>query len=70
MTKVKTLEYRILRKIREKLRNYLTGKSQATSDIAIENVFKESKDLIRKFKIPQTLDYYMDICVTAFNFIS
>jgi hypothetical protein len=41
-----------LRKIREKLRNYVTGKSQATSDIAIDNFFKESKDLIRKFKIP------------------
>lgn len=70
LTKVKTLEYRLFRKLREKLRNYTTLKTQATADQCIEKFIKESKALIRGFPIPQDLDYYIDLAVTAFNMIT
>ena len=67
LSKFKTLEYRLFRKMREKLRGfyeYRTGK--ATSDQLIERFIKESKDLCRNLPLPHPLEFYIDLCVTAF----
>ena len=42
LSKLKTLEYRLFRKIREKLRNYVTKKSLAHPDSIKERFIKES----------------------------
>lgn len=56
--------------MREKLRNYVSGKTKISSDQSIEKFYKESKDLVKGFQIPHPLDYYMDLCVNAFKFIN
>lgn len=66
LAKLKTLEYRLFRKMREKLRNYLTMKTSKPSDVIIEDYIKECKDLCRGYEIPHPLEYYIDLCVTAF----
>ena len=72
--KMKTLEYRLFRKMREKLRNYVNYVSKATSDQAIERFIKESRELCRDpsgkyFELPHPLEYYYDICILAFSLI-
>lgn len=47
LSKFKTLEYRLFRKMREKLRNFAEYKTKATSDALIERFIKEAKDLCR-----------------------
>lgn len=49
---MKTLEYRILRKMREKLRNFVSFKTKLFPDELIEKFVKESKDLCKWFKLP------------------
>jgi hypothetical protein len=70
LSKFKTLEYRLFRKMREKLRNYVTRKTQANSDSLIDRFIRESKDLCRDLPLPHPLDYYTEICITAFALIS
>jgi hypothetical protein len=52
--------------MREKLRNYHSGFTQTTPDLAIERYYKEAKDLCKGFSIPHPMDFYYDLCVLAF----
>lgn len=70
LSKLKTLEYRLFRKMREKLRNYLSMKSNATIDQSIQRFIKESKELTLGLELPHPLEFYIDICVEAFDSIS
>lgn len=45
--KFKTLEYRLFRKMREKLRDYASWTSNQSSDTLIERFIKQSRELCR-----------------------
>ena len=45
--KLKTLEYRLFRKMREKLRSYASYTTRLTSEALIDRYFREARDLIR-----------------------
>jgi hypothetical protein len=69
--KLKTLEYRLFRKMREKLRDFASYSTNATTDVLIERFIKQSKELCRDpsgkyYHLPHPLDFYIDICVLAF----
>jgi hypothetical protein len=72
--KLKTLEYRLFRKMREKLRNYVSGRSQ--SDTLVERFLREAKDLCKDqrsgkvFGLPHPLDFYQELCILAFRLIT
>ena len=69
LSKLKTLEYRLFRKMREKLRNY-NNKFQDLenpTERTIQNYIKEAKDLCRGFNIPHPIEFYIDLCVLAFQ---
>ena len=74
--KLKTLEYRLFRKMREKLRNYANYTSNLTSDTLVERFIKEAKELCKDknsgkmFNLPHPLDYYNELCITAFQLIT
>src|ERR1035437_6943554 len=70
LAKVMTLEYRLFRKMREKLRSFVSGKSTLNSDAIQERFIKEAKDLCKGFKLPHTLDYYVDIFCTGFSVLT
>ena len=53
MTKLKTLEYRLFRKIREKLRNFIDGKTSLDPAKLTDKFYREAKDLVRGFEIPR-----------------
>ena len=82
LAKLKTLEYRLFRKMREKLRGfYHLGKTNKDVDIAdlpkdkfekIKNKFvRESKEFLADGQndLPQPLDYYVHIFSSAYDFI-
>ena len=52
MTKLKTLEYRLFRKIREKLRNFLEGTTRLMPEALTTRFYQEAKELVRGFDIP------------------
>jgi hypothetical protein len=70
--KLKTLEYRLFRKMREKLRDFATYSTNATSDTLIERFIKQSRELCRipgsthYYDLPHPLEFYIEICVLAF----
>ena len=70
LTKLKTLEYRLLRKIREKLRNFVEFKTKATSEVLIEKFYKESEELCAGYMLPRPKEFYQYLCITGFNFIT
>ncbi len=73
MAKLKTIEYRIFRKMREKLRGYYnnemkTGKAGDTSAI-VKKFNKEMKDILEGNETPKPIEYYTGILEGAFRFI-
>ena len=73
--KLKTLEYRLFRKMREKLRDFASYTTSASSDTLIERFIRQSRELCRDpsgkfYNLPHPLDFYIDVCVLAFNLIS
>lgn len=76
LSKLKTLEYRIFRKLREKLRNFWssraniqswTAKLQQEYDICYNKFYEECRELVGKTTLPQPFDYYINFADTAFN---
>jgi hypothetical protein len=76
LSKYKTLEYRILRKLREKLRNFWskhekiegwTNELQSLYDKTYSAFMNESKELIGTHKLPQTNGYYAKFADQAFK---
>jgi hypothetical protein len=70
LTKLKTLEYVLFMKMREKLRNFISGKSRILPDAIQERFIKETKDLVKGFKLPHPIDYYVDIFCSAFSMVT
>jgi hypothetical protein len=73
MAKLKTIEYRIFRKMREKLRGYYnnelkTGKAGDSSSI-VKKFNKEMKDILEGNETPKPIEYYTGILEGAFKFI-
>lgn len=73
MAKLKTIEYRIFRKMREKLRGYYnnelkTGKGGDTSAV-VKKFNKEMKDILEGNETPKPIEYYTGILEGAFRFI-
>lgn len=73
--KLKTLEYRIFRKLREKLRHYwaVTNKNKPWThteykkyDRVYQEWLRETKELVKGFHLPHPLKYYQDIVNFAF----
>jgi len=70
LAKLKTLEYRIYRKLREKLRGFI---GQVKADYKpwrdyFEKFCKETEELCRELKPPKELGYYFDVAKEAFEF--
>lgn len=66
--KLKTLEYRLFRKMREKLRDFASYATNATSDTLVERYIKQSRELCRDpsgnyYKLPHPFEFYTDICI-------
>lgn len=77
LAKLKTLEYRLFRKMREKLRNFYTlekghsDKSYGRFQEITKRFVRESKQLMDdgQSDLPKPLDYYKNIFSCAFDFI-
>ncbi len=70
LCKLKTLEYRLFRKMREKLRNFISKKTQAGVKTSIDRFYSEAKSLIMNYTLPHPLEYYSDILITAFDLVT
>ena len=76
LAKLKTLEYRLFRKMREKLRGFFCTEGKAWDHKAYKSIvhkFKtESQALVEEGEssLPQPLDYYVSIFEKAFDFIT
>ena len=70
MCKLKTLEYRIFRKIREKLRHfYKDNKKTKTPESVVKAFEKEMKELMEGNELPQPFEFYVKLLNSAFQFI-
>jgi len=70
LAKLKTLEYRLFRKMREKLRNYFSpGPEKKPRGEIISRFRKEAKELSDEHELPRPLEYYIELFKTSFEFI-
>jgi hypothetical protein len=71
LCKLKTLEYRLFRKMREKLRNFYVPdrKSDAPASEIAKRYMREAKELLAENDLPRPLQYYHELFKTAFEFI-
>lgn len=71
LCKLKTLEYRLFRKMREKLRNFYVPdrKSDAPASEISKKFVREAKELLAENDLPRPLSYYSELFRTAFDFI-
>jgi len=70
LAKLKTLEYRLFRKMREKLRNYYTpGPDKKPIGEIVKRFKSEAKELSDEHELPRPLEYYIELFKTAFEFI-
>lgn len=67
MSKLKTLEYRILRKLREKLRNYIEDHKVSKKE-TLKLFKKEVYDLCGVNKPARTHEFYYKIAEIAFEY--
>ena len=73
LCKLKTLEYRLFRKMREKLRNFYARQDGDRSDERMKGVTQkftqEAKELSNEHELPRSLKYYIELFKTAFVFL-
>lgn len=69
LCKLKTLEYRILRKLREKLKSCIADKKGTGMSKWMKRFTKESQELCEFCEAAKPLDFYNTIASTAFEFI-
>ena len=67
LCKLKTLEYRVYRKLREKLTNHLIRNKD--DRFKINQYFDEVRNMLSKYSLPMPLDFYYKFAETAFDFI-
>jgi hypothetical protein len=75
LSKLKTLEYRLFRKMREKLRNFFNLKDYDAHDFdGFTRKFKqfksEAKELSDEHELPRPLEYYFGVFEYAYSFIA
>jgi hypothetical protein len=70
MAKLKTLEYRVYRKLREKLKNHLIGYDKADSRRKINQFFEEVRIMLANYTLPMPLSFYYKVAETAFAFLN
>ncbi len=62
MCKLKTLEYRVLRKLREKLRNFVeachTGVGNSDMNSKLKQFIAETNDLCNGYTLPHDIEVY------------
>lgn len=61
LAKLKTLEYRLLRKLREKLRNFISQNLNEHKERKIKAYKKESEELCQFFQPKKGLEYYSNL---------
>ena len=72
LAKLKTLEYRLFRKMREKLRGFypLKDQEQTRSKHEVIKKFKrEAQELAEEQELPRPLEYYIQLFTLAFDFL-
>ena len=73
LCKLKTLEYRLFRKMREKLRNFYARPIDERTADRIATISKrfisEAKELSEEHDLPRSLKYYVALFKTAFKFL-
>lgn len=72
LAKLKTLEYRLFRKMREKLRGFYASefeKTQSAFNDKVKKFISESKELCDQHELPRPLEYYIGVFKAAFVFI-
>lgn len=68
-SKLKTLEYRIYRKIREKIKNIVKEKHPTSAREVYPKFVNELKELIKDVQLPKPLEYYHKVAEIAFSFV-
>ena len=68
LCKLKTLEYRLYRKMREKLKTMIAKGKQVAEQMG--SYKKESEKLCRGYETPKPLAYYFEVAEIAFRFIA
>jgi hypothetical protein len=66
LCKLKTLEYRIYRKLREKLRSL--GEKKGSQEESLAKFKSEVTELVNTFKTPKELSFYFEVARRAFEF--
>lgn len=69
LCKLKTIEYRIFRKMREKLRNYYKNSANRVPDGIVTQFKKETLQLCEGNELPKELNFYVGLMKAAFEFI-
>ena len=69
LAKLKTIEYRLFRKMREKLRGYYRNQGKAQPDRLVAAFKRESDDFLEGNELPQPIEFYVQIMKSAFDFI-
>ena len=69
LCKLKTWEYRIYRKLREKLKNHLNDQNYyEDSRRKISQFFEETRSMLQGFNLPMPIEFYYKVAETAFDF--
>jgi hypothetical protein len=70
LSKLKTLEYRIYRKLREKLRNYISNYRKNKGDYGrlMKMMMKQTRELCRDYRPPMPFEFYFEIANLSFEF--
>ena len=71
LCKIKTLEYKIYRKLREKIKNELNNEEHEfnMNRKKISQFFNEVQVFSQNFKLPNTLEFYFTVSDMAFRFV-
>ena len=73
MAKLKTIEYRIFRKMREKLRGFYNNQKTGgvgDSSAVVKKFSKEMKEILEGNETPKPIEYYQGILEGSFRFIA
>ena len=72
LCKLKTLEYRIYRKLREKIKNHLGDENNnyENSRRKISQFFEEVRVMLEGFSLPMPMNFYYKVAETAFDFVN
>mmetsp|Transcript_102523 Transcript_102523/g.221271 ORF Transcript_102523/g.221271 Transcript_102523/m.221271 type:complete len:299 (+) Transcript_102523:538-1434(+) len=71
LCKLKTFEYRVWRKLREKLSSHLNERCpNDKKQTRIDRFIKESKELTEGFNLPHSMNWYKQVAITAFDWIA